>query len=105
MRQHQIPLYALESRDPVKDFDLIAFSIGYEMSYTNILNMLNLAGVPLLSRDRPGLQGLVFAGGVMSSSVIAQYVKEQFPRAHFVPGRFSSDNAIGVSILAARSLT
>ena len=64
MRQHQIPLYALESRDPVKDFDLIAFSIGYEMSYTNILNMLNLAGVPLLSRDRPGLQGLVFAGGV-----------------------------------------
>ncbi len=48
---------------------------------------------------------LVFAGGVMSSSVIAQYVKEQFPRAHFVPGRFSSDNAIGVSILAARSLT
>ena len=57
MRRHQIPLYALESRDPVKDFDLIAFSIGYEMSYTNILNMLNLAGVPLLSRDRPACRG------------------------------------------------
>ena len=64
MRQHHIPLYALESRDPVKEFDLIAFSIGYEMSYTNILNMLDLAGVPLRSEDRPGLEGLVFAGGV-----------------------------------------
>ena len=64
MRAHHIPLYALESRDPVKDFDLIAFSIGYEMSYTNILNMLDLAGVPLRSEDRPGLEGLVFAGGV-----------------------------------------
>ena len=64
MRQHHIPLYALESRDTVKDFDLIAFSIGYEMSYTNILNMLDLAGVPLRSEDRPGLEGLVFAGGV-----------------------------------------
>ena len=64
MRQHHIPLYALESRDSVKDFDLIAFSIGYEMSYTNILNMLDLAGVPLRSEDRPGLEGLVFAGGV-----------------------------------------
>ena len=64
MRAHHIPLYALESREPVKDFDLIAFSIGYEMSYTNILNMLDLAGVPLRSEDRPGLEGLVFAGGV-----------------------------------------
>ena len=40
MRQHQIPLYALESHDPVCEFDLVAFTIGYEMSYTNILNML-----------------------------------------------------------------
>ena len=47
---------------------------------------------------------VVFAGGVMSSSVIAQYVKERLPQAYFVPGRFSSDNAIGVSIMAARSL-
>ena len=64
MRAHHIPLYALESRDPVKDFNLIAFSIGYGMSNTNILNMLDLAGVPLRSEDRPGLEGLVFAGGV-----------------------------------------
>ena len=54
-------------------------------------------------KEYPGVP-LVFAGGVMSSSVIAKYVKVQIPQAYFVPGRFSSDNAIGVSILAARSL-
>ncbi len=63
MRKHDLPLFALESHDPVKDFDMIAFSIGYEMSYTNILNMLLLAGVPLHSKDRPGLEQMVFAGG------------------------------------------
>ena len=45
MRAHQLPLWALESQDPVKDFDMIAFTIGYEMCSTNILNMLSLAGV------------------------------------------------------------
>ena len=64
MRQHELPLWALESGEPVKDFDMIAFTIGYEMSYSNILNMLNLAGVPLHSRDRKGLEQMVFAGGV-----------------------------------------
>ena len=64
MRKHAIPLYALESHDPVKAFDLIAFTIGYEMSYTNILNMLELSCVPLLSRERKGLENIVFAGGV-----------------------------------------
>ena len=64
MRKHQIPLYALESHDPVRDFDMIAFTIGYEMSYTNILNMLDLAGVPLRAAERTGLKNIVFAGGV-----------------------------------------
>ena len=64
MRRHDLPLWALESQKPVKDFDLIAFTIGYEMSYSNILNMLNLAQVPLHSRDRKGLKNIVFAGGV-----------------------------------------
>ena len=64
MRQHNLPLWALESQDSVKDFDMIAFTIGYEMAYSNILNMLNLAGVPLHSRDRKGLHNIVFAGGV-----------------------------------------
>jgi len=52
MRQNDLPLWALESQEPVKDFDMIAFTIGYEMCYTNILNMLSLAGVPLHSKDR-----------------------------------------------------
>ena len=64
MRRHNLPLWALESQDPVRDFDMIAFTIGYEMSYSNILNMLNLAGVPLHSKDRTGLKNIVFAGGV-----------------------------------------
>ena len=63
LRDEHIPLFALESRDSVKEFDMIAFSIGYEMSYTNILNMLDLAGVPLHSADREGLHNIVFAGG------------------------------------------
>ena len=64
MRQHNLPLWALESQDPVKDFDMIAFTIGYEMAYSNILNMLKLAGVPLRSCERHGLHNIVFAGGV-----------------------------------------
>ena len=64
MRENGLPLWALESQDPVKDFDMIAFTIGYEMCYTNILNMLSLAGVPLRSKDREGLHNIVFAGGV-----------------------------------------
>ena len=64
MRQHNLPLWALESQDPVKSFDMIAFTIGYEMAYSNILNMLDLAGVPLHSKDRQGLKNIVFAGGV-----------------------------------------
>ena len=64
MRSHQLPLWALESQDPVKDFDMIAFTIGYEMAYSNILNMLDLAGVPLYAKDRRELKNIVFAGGV-----------------------------------------
>ena len=64
MRRHNLPLWALESQDAVKDFDMIAFTIGYEMAYSNILNMLDLAGVPLRSAERHGLHNIVFAGGV-----------------------------------------
>jgi len=64
MRAHNLPLWALESQDPVKDFDMIAFTIGYEMCYTNILNMLSLSGVPLHAKERKGLKNIVFAGGV-----------------------------------------
>ena len=64
MRRHDLPLWALESQAAVRDFDMIAFTIGYEMAYSNILNMLNLAKVPLKSKDRTGLKNIVFAGGV-----------------------------------------
>ena len=64
MRDHDLPLWALESQTPVKDFDMIAFTIGYEMCYSNILNMLSLAGVPLHASERKGLKNMVFAGGV-----------------------------------------
>lgn len=64
MRKHDLPLWALESQDPVKDFDMIAFTIGYEMCYTNIFNMLSLAKVPLHAADRHDLKNIVFAGGV-----------------------------------------
>ena len=64
MVANDLPLWALESQDPVRDFDMLAFTIGYEMSYTNILNMLRLAKVPLHSSERKGLKNMVFAGGV-----------------------------------------
>lgn len=63
MVKNNIPLYALESGDPVKDFDFIGFTLQYELSYTNILNMLKLSGVPLLSKDRTELHNIVVAGG------------------------------------------
>lgn len=64
MEKYALPLWALESQQPVKDFDMIAFTIGYEMCYTNILNMLRLSGVPLHANQRHGLKNMVFAGGV-----------------------------------------
>ena len=64
MRANNLPLWALESQDAVKDFDMIAFTIGYEMAYSNVLNMLNFAGIPLYAKDRHDLKNIVFAGGV-----------------------------------------
>ena len=64
MEQHGLPLWALESQHPVKDFDMVAFTIGYEMAYSNVLNMLRLAGIPIHAKDRQGLKNIVFAGGV-----------------------------------------
>ena len=63
MRREKLPLWALESRDNVGSFDAIAFSLGYEMAYTAVLNMLNLAELPVRSADRRELVPLVFAGG------------------------------------------
>ena len=63
MRRAELPLWALESGDPIRDFDFIGFSLGYEMAYTNVLNMLDLAGVPLHTWERGEDDPVVVAGG------------------------------------------
>ncbi|HEX3031491.1 MAG TPA: TIGR03960 family B12-binding radical SAM protein [Bacillota bacterium] len=63
LRQHGVPLFSLENRKPLTDFDLLGFTLQYEMSFTNILNMLNLAGIPLYSEERAEEFPLVIAGG------------------------------------------
>ncbi len=63
MIKNNIPLFALESRDPVSDFDIVGFTLQYELSYSNVLHMLKLAGIPLLSKNRTSLKNLVVAGG------------------------------------------
>lgn len=63
MRENNIPLYGLESLEPVKEFDFIGFTIQYELCYTNILNMLDLAGLPVKAKDRTDDMPIVVAGG------------------------------------------
>lgn len=76
MREHNLPLFALESQRPIKQFDLIAFTLQYEMSFTNILYMLDLADIPLLSRDRNEEHPLVIAGGpcAFNPEPLADYI-------------------------------
>ena len=63
MLEKKIPLFALESQDPVKDFDFLGFSISYEMCYTNILQVLELAQIPLLSSERSDKDPIILGGG------------------------------------------
>lgn len=63
LREHQLPLFSLESYRPLKDFHGIGFTLQYEMSYSNILNMLDLAGIPLRSSDRSDDDPVIFMGG------------------------------------------
>ena len=63
MRERKIPLFALESQDPVQDFDFLGITIQYEMCYTNILQVLDLSGIPLLARDRKDGDTIVIGGG------------------------------------------
>ncbi|MBO5747130.1 MAG: TIGR03960 family B12-binding radical SAM protein [Clostridia bacterium] len=81
MRENNMPLFALESHDPVSEFDIIGFTLQYELCYTNVLNMLDLAGIPLLSKDRKGLKNLVVAGGpcVCNPEPLADFVDIFFP--------------------------
>ena len=63
MRENDIPLYGLESLDPIKDFDFIGFTLQYELSFNNVLQMLDLAGLPVLAKDRTSLTPIVVGGG------------------------------------------
>ena len=63
MRENDIPLFALESRQPIKDFDFVAFTLQYELSYSNILNMMDLAGIPIMREDRELDDPFIMVGG------------------------------------------
>ena len=63
MRKNDLPLYGLESGDPITHFDFVGFSLGYEMAYTNVLNMLDLAHIPVRAEDRGEDYPIVVAGG------------------------------------------
>ncbi len=63
LRQHNIPLFSLETKHPLGDFDIIGFSLGYELTYTNVLNMLDMARIPLFSCQRNDSHPLIIAGG------------------------------------------
>lgn len=76
LRKAELPLYALESGDPLRDFDIVGFSIGYEMAYTAMLNMLDLSGIPLRAEERTSLAPLVVAGGtaMYNAEPIADFI-------------------------------
>jgi len=63
MRENNLPLYTLESKRPVRFFDIVGFSLQYELSYTNVLNMLDLSGIPLLAKERALDEPLIACGG------------------------------------------
>ncbi len=75
MRENDIPLYGLESLDPIKNFDFIGFTLQYELCYTNVLAMLDLAGLPVYSKDRKDLFPIVMGGGpcVCNAEPIADF--------------------------------
>ncbi|MGA9049540.1 MAG: TIGR03960 family B12-binding radical SAM protein [Dehalococcoidia bacterium] len=76
LRIHGLPLCSLETHRPLREFDIIGFSLGYELSYTTVLNMLDLAGLPVFSRDRSGQHPLIIAGGscAMNPEPMADFI-------------------------------
>ena len=63
MREEKIPLFALESQESIRNFDFVGFTLQYEMSYTNVLNMMDLAGIPLYRKDRTDSDPIIICGG------------------------------------------
>lgn len=81
LRENNIPLYALESGEALTEFDIIGFTLQYELCYTNVLNMLDLAGIPVRAKDRTALTPIVIAGGacVCNAEPIAEFVDITLP--------------------------
>ena len=63
MRSKNIPLWSLENRRPIRDFDILGFTLQYELTFTNVLTMLDLAQIPIYSKERTNEDPLVIAGG------------------------------------------
>jgi len=76
MQTKGIPLFSLESKHPIKDFDIIGFSLGYELTYTNVLNMLHLSQIPVLASERNDSHPVVIAGGtcVLNPEPMADFI-------------------------------
>src|SRR5215471_18919067 len=76
LRRHSLPLYSLETFTPLYDFDLVGFSLQYEICYSNILTMLDLGGIPLHSKDRTLDHPLIVAGGpgAQNPEILAPYI-------------------------------
>jgi radical SAM family uncharacterized protein len=76
LRQHGLPLYSLETFTPLRDFDVLGFSLQYEICYTNILTILDLGGIPLHSKDRTHEHPLILAGGpgAQNPEVLAPFI-------------------------------
>ncbi|MBO4636688.1 MAG: TIGR03960 family B12-binding radical SAM protein [Clostridiales bacterium] len=80
MREKDIPLYSMETRSPLYEFDVVAFTLGYEMCFTNVLQMLDLGKIPFLSRDRKDDDPIVVCGGPVAYNIepMADYFDAAF---------------------------
>lgn len=76
LRKQKIPLFSLETCTPLKEFDIIGFSLQYELSYTNVLNMLDLSGIPVMASERNETDPLIIAGGpaAISPEPLADFI-------------------------------
>ena len=66
LREHELPLFSLESKTPLNEFDIIGISLPYELTYTNVLNIIDLAGIPIFQKDRKDHHPLILTGGTQS---------------------------------------
>ena len=94
MRKHAIPLFALESQDPIKDFDFLGITLQYEMCYTNILQVLDLSGIPLRTKDRKKGDTLVIIDDadmrLNVSNIPGLYVPELYEVTYHEDGTIAS---------------